>query len=363
MSLAGSRSRARGKAVQGATLAVLACASACLAAVVLSSSRPRGAVELAGQRGASLLGEVRAAAEQRDERVLDRLGEEIAEGRVTALFSQSLEEGCNSWRGCAATPRQLVPKEVKFECGGDTAAETCVDAVKKCTASADSDAQRLFETQPKVATELRAEHNCKCFVSNGCKPECNVAMYMIWSAGSGMRCNSEPPVYIEASGAYQYGDPYTNRVLPSDLSFDYFPDYPNPAGHIMNVPSVRHSYAQDPKTGYEYPTYPRSAGYSAYEPSPYVDAAQAPVAPADVASAADNTFASYYGAYDAGSRPWTPMDSPSAPSSVADPWGYWANHNLDYRPYDFTTGEGKYYAPYAQAYYYYDPSSGHVYLQ
>ena len=62
---------------------------------------------------------------------------------MSALFSQSLEEGCNSWRGCAATPRQLVPKEVKFECGGDAQAETCVDVVKKCTASADADAQRI----------------------------------------------------------------------------------------------------------------------------------------------------------------------------------------------------------------------------
>jgi hypothetical protein len=36
---------------------------------------------------------------------------------------------------------------------------------------------------------------------------------------------------------------------------------------------------------------------------------------------------------------------------------------LDYRPYNSWTGEGKYYAPYAEAYYYYDPNSGHVYLQ
>jgi hypothetical protein len=180
------------------------------------------------------------------------------EGKVPALFSQSLEEGCNSWRGCPATPRELLPKEVKFECGGDGAADVCVTAVKKCTAEADQDATKLFDTQPKLATELRAQHNCKCFVSNGCKPSCNVAMYMIWSAGSGMRCKSEPPVYLEASGAYQYGNPYTNRVLPSDLSYDYFPDYPNPAGHIMNVPAVRSRYAADPKTNFEYVKPPRA---------------------------------------------------------------------------------------------------------
>jgi len=182
-------------------------------------------------------------------------------------------------------------------------------------------------------------------------------MYMIWSAGNGMRCRSEPPVYLEASGAYQYGDPYTNRVLPSDLSYDYFPDFPNPAGHIMNVPAVRHRYAQDPKTDFEYPTYPRSAGYSGYEPSPFVDSNEGY---ADVGAGGSAGGFQYADTYASG---WTPLNSPSAPDSVADPWGYWANHNINYRPYNSWTGEGKYYAPYAEAYYYYDPNSGHVYLQ
>lgn len=219
----------------------------------------RGAVELASwggdvrQRGASLLAPGKPSAE------ILKLGTDIAKGKITALFSQGLEEGeCNSWRGCGPTVRKDVdmPAEVKFECGGDDAADTCVAAVQKCTEEAEADASALFAKQPTLATELRAQHNCKCFVSNGCKPSCNVAMYMVWSAQNGMRCRSEPPVYLEASGAYQYGDPYTNRVLPSDLSYDYFPDFPNPAGHIMNVPAVRHRYAQDPKTDFECVPFP-----------------------------------------------------------------------------------------------------------
>jgi len=158
--------------------------------MLLASSGPsRSAVELTSWGGQHLvLGAGRGSSQlvpaKSDE--LSRLGADIEQGKVTALFAQSLEEDCFSWRGCAATPRELVPTEVKFECGGDGAAETCVSAVKTCTALADADAQRLYETQPKVATEMRATH-CKCFVSNGCKPSCNVAMYMVWSAGSNMR--------------------------------------------------------------------------------------------------------------------------------------------------------------------------------
>jgi len=184
---------------------------------------------------------------------IKKLGADIARGKVSALFSLGTEDvgACTSWRGCPATPKELVPEEVTFQCGGEEPAMSCVQTVKKCTAAAEADASKLFETQPKVATELRAQHNCKCFVSNGCKPTCNVAMYMIWSSGNNMRCSSQPPVYMEGSGAYLYGDPYSKKMLSTDLSYDYFPDYPNPAGHIMNVPYVRHTYAQDPKTNFE----------------------------------------------------------------------------------------------------------------
>ena len=115
-----------------------------------------------------------------------------------------------------------------------------------------------------------------------------------------------------------------------------------------------------------YPTYPRTAGYSGYEPSPFVDSSE---------TFADVGAGGYAGGYvninNVGSLPytdsyasgWTPINSPLAPYSASVPWGYWANENLDYRPYNAWTGEGKYYAPYAEAYYYYDPASGHVYLQ
>jgi hypothetical protein len=111
---------------------------------------------------------------------------------------------------------------------------------------------------------------------------------------------------------------------------------------------------------YRYPTLPRSAGYSAYEPvedasayymhEPYAmqqyaeDYLSASSAPANAANPAA-------------------VFNPPRPSSIYDPYGYWAQHNLDYRPYNSWTGEGKTYAPYAEAYYYYDPESGHVYLQ
>jgi hypothetical protein len=247
--------------------------------------------------------------------------------------------GCKSWRGCDPKPRRLSASEVRFECGGNEQAQKCVSAVQKCTKAADEDANTLYKTQPKVATELRGEHNCKCFVSNGCSPSCNVAIYMIWSASKGMRCKSEPPVYLESSGAYLYGDPYSGNALSSDVSFDYFPDFPNPSGHIMNVPDVRTRYAEDPKTHYEYPMYPRTARYSSYEPLTVTSSA-----------------AGRGGA-------WTPFDSPAAPSSASDPWGFWEQHNINDRPYNSWTGEGKYYAPFAEAYYYYDPSSKSVYLQ
>ena len=114
--------------------------------------------------------------------------------------------------------------------------------------------------------------------------------------------------------------------------------------------------------GGRYPTYPRTAGYSGYEPSPYVDSVQSQgyanigTAPAAGYGYAD---AAHQDRYVSG---WA-VDSHTAPDSIADPFGYWANHNVNYRPYDSWTGEGKYYAPYSDAYYYYDPNSGHVYVQ
>ena len=55
-----------------------------------------------------------------------------------------------------------------------------------------------------------------------------------WSAGSAINCPSEPPIYHKSTGVYQYGDPDSDYVSPSDLSFEYFPQYPNPSGVLCN---------------------------------------------------------------------------------------------------------------------------------
>jgi hypothetical protein len=143
-----------------------------------------------------------------------------------------------------------------FECGGEQAAARCRGAVSKCAAQAEEATRREFKTQPRIATERRAERNCRCFVSNGCTPSCNVAMFMLWSADTGMRCKSKPPVFLAQRGVYLYGD--AARMLPSDVSFDYFPDFPNPSGHIMNVPDVRSRFAEDPRTWHSSPLFVRA---------------------------------------------------------------------------------------------------------
>jgi len=149
---------------------------------------------------------------------------------------------------------------------------------------------------------------------------------------------------------------------------------------------------------YRYPTLPRSAGYSAYEPprtayvplvedsytkgfedasayymnqpyamqqyaQDYLSASSMPASVADDYWAASSAPANAANPAAVFNPPKTHIYDPPRPSSIYDPYGYWAQHNLDYRPYNSWTGEGKTYAPYAEAYYYYDPESGHVYLQ
>ena len=59
-------------------------------------------------------------------------------------------------------------------------------------------------------------------VSNGCTPSCNVAMFMLWSADTGMRCKSKPPVFLAQRGVYLYGDaaccPTTSASITSQTS-------------------------------------------------------------------------------------------------------------------------------------------------
>jgi hypothetical protein len=100
------------------------------------------------------------------------------------------------------------------------------------------------------ATRLIAPAPASLSQSNGCSPSCNVAMYSQWSSRSGesaaqrcpsrsgserpacagILCPSNPPTYDSETGVYQYGDPAAEYLAPSDLSFDFYPNFPNPAG-------------------------------------------------------------------------------------------------------------------------------------
>ena len=51
-----------------------------------------------------------------------------------------------------------------------------------------------------------------------------------WSTHSTLNCPSQPPIYHRSTGVYQYGDPNADYVSPADLSFEYFPQFPNPSG-------------------------------------------------------------------------------------------------------------------------------------
>ena len=108
----------------------------------------------------------------------------------------------------------------------------------------------------------------------------------------------------------------------------------------MNQPYAMQQYAQD-----------------------YLSASSMPASVADDYWAASSAPANAANPAAVFNPPKTHIYDPPRPSSIYDPYGYWAQHNLDYRPYNSWTGEGKTYAPYAEAYYYYDPESGHVYLQ
>ena len=50
------------------------------------------------------------------------------------------------------------------------------------------------------------------------------------SATSGVLCPANPPTYDSETGVYQYGDPAADYISPADLSFDFYPNFPNPSG-------------------------------------------------------------------------------------------------------------------------------------
>ncbi len=45
---------------------------------------------------------------------------------------------------------------------------------------------------------------------------------------------------------YQYGDPAAEYLAPTDLSFDFYPNFPNPAGLVPQLPQPRRSRAPLP---------------------------------------------------------------------------------------------------------------------
>jgi hypothetical protein len=100
-------------------------------------------------------------------------------GNMTNATNATAEEvPCTSWRGCfKGTGLQGLPSDIRFECGGEDAAETCYSATRACVRSAETSLANMYVVSPILGTESTGNAVCKCFVSNGCKPRCNVAMY------------------------------------------------------------------------------------------------------------------------------------------------------------------------------------------
>lgn len=176
---------------------------------------------------------------------------------------------CNSWRGCYMMREQydingtteILPEQVQFECGGEASTEICYNATMACLDSAESFSAMLYKVSPFEGSEMRTKSSCKCFSSNGCRPSCNVVLYQRWSANTGINCPAQPPKFHEESGVYQYGNPQAEYVSPEDYSFDYYPEYPNPAGHVYDSPWARNTYEAEPGIGfYQTPLLARYGG-------------------------------------------------------------------------------------------------------
>ena len=265
----------------------LATAAACLgvvAAVSLVGMRARwgGALpraELVGVRAAVRARQIRAAAagfargvQSRHEELylahvrkwLDSDGEDAAQGHPARNFTP-----CDSWRGCTERRDQyevetlwdnngsvamngtteILPRQVQFECGGEASTDVCFRATMQCLDSAESFAEQLYKVSPYEGSEMRTKSTCKCFSSNGCSPSCNVVLYQRWSANTGINCPARPPIFHKESGVYQYGDPDASFVAPNSYSFDYYPEFPNPAGHVYNAAWARDTFEAEPAIG------------------------------------------------------------------------------------------------------------------
>ena len=164
---------------------------------------------------------------------------------------------CTSWRGCNSLREyydingttEILPEQVQFECGGEASTRICYHGTMQCLDSAESFASSLYKVSPFEGSEMRTKSSCKCFSSNGCRPSCNVVLYQRWSANTGIDCPADPPKFHQESGVYQYGDPAASYVAPNDYSFDYYPEYPNPAGHVYDAAWSRNTYEAEPGIG------------------------------------------------------------------------------------------------------------------
>eukprot|EP00961_Rhodomonas_salina_P262477 3547145-Rhodomonas_salina.1 len=155
------------------------------------------------------------------------------------------------------------------------------------------------------------------------------------------------------------------NVMPEDISYDYFPEYPSPAGRKLGVEDMRRLYHSDDSTPqtlppyhpwhwgqYQYPAaevfYHKHDFYSPFYSSEYRPYTYEP-----------DYWPSYYPHYNPASY---------YPYSY-DPY-YWANY---YKGYDSAGSDGSDYESYepAQGFseqpaweqygdYYYDPTTGHV---
>jgi hypothetical protein len=84
---------------------------------------------------------------------------------------------CVSWRGCRHQSDAEVPDDIQFECGGPVNGDICYQSVNSCVESAETSLANMYKVSAILATESRTSSVCNCFVSNGCKPACNVALY------------------------------------------------------------------------------------------------------------------------------------------------------------------------------------------
>lgn len=134
---------------------------------------------------------------------------EIEEGETTnstgnstnATNATAEEVPCTSWRGCfKGTGLQGLPSDIRFECGGEDAAETCYSATRACVRSAETSLANMYVVSPILGTESTGNAVCKCFVSNGCKPRCNVAMYQSESLLLCMICTPQIAISPVPSG-------------------------------------------------------------------------------------------------------------------------------------------------------------------